>query len=138
MKIEEAIEILQSNRPSSDTRRCGEVLCEAVDVAIKACKKQVPKEPINDNCPTCKSDARNWIWDGPFNYCPYCGQALKLEEIKIVRTIENCSLIKRMGGAKPVRYNGKCIGFATSDEDDEPCDLCKDCNLNECYEEESE
>ena len=39
-------------------------------------KKQVPMEPINDNCGDCGVDIRNWAGDEPFDYCPYCGQAI--------------------------------------------------------------
>ena len=40
MTIEEAIEILRKNRPTSDPRPCGMELCEAVDMAISALRQQ--------------------------------------------------------------------------------------------------
>lgn len=40
MTREEAIEILRKNRPTSDTRPCGLELCDAVDMAISALRKQ--------------------------------------------------------------------------------------------------
>ena len=36
MTRKEAIEILKRNKPTSDPRRCGTELCEAVDMAIEA------------------------------------------------------------------------------------------------------
>lgn len=48
------------------------------------------------------------------------------------KTIENCSLIKVYG--KPMQYDGKCEGFDTSKNDDEPCRTCKGCKLNVYYE----
>lgn len=36
MTYEEAMEVLERNKPTSDTRECGRELCNAVDVAIKA------------------------------------------------------------------------------------------------------
>ena len=40
MTIEEAIEILRKNRPTSDPRPCGIELCDAVDMAISALRQQ--------------------------------------------------------------------------------------------------
>ena len=40
MAREEAIEILRKNRPTSDPRPCGVELCDAVDMAISALRKQ--------------------------------------------------------------------------------------------------
>lgn len=40
MNIKQAIEILQQNKPTSDSRRCGKELCEACDVAISAMQEQ--------------------------------------------------------------------------------------------------
>lgn len=39
MTIEEAIEILRKNRTTSDPRRCGMELCDAVDMAISALRQ---------------------------------------------------------------------------------------------------
>ena len=49
------------------------------------------------------------------------------------RTLKNCSLIRKMGGA-PDQHDGKCEGFCTQ-ESDEPCDICMRCKLNTDYEE---
>lgn len=51
-----------------------------------------------------------------------------------VRTIKNCSLIRKMGGGKPNSDNGKCVGFTKSETDDEPCEICKECRLNSTFE----
>ena len=48
MTREEAIEILKRNKPTSDPRRCGTELCEAVDMAIEALK-----EPEIVHCKDC-------------------------------------------------------------------------------------
>ena len=40
MTREKAIEILRKNRPTSDPRPCGMELCDAVDMAISALRKQ--------------------------------------------------------------------------------------------------
>jgi len=52
------------------------------------------------------------------------------------RTLYNCFLIKKFG--KPTQIDGKCQGFARSEYDDEPCERCKECELNEHYEPEDE
>ena len=48
MTKKEAIEILKRNKPTSDPRRCGTELCEAVDMAIEALK-----EPEIVHCKDC-------------------------------------------------------------------------------------
>ena len=60
---------------------------EAMQIAIKAIKKQIPKKPIirvyeNDDwndywkCPSC-GEIRSRFNDGEeLNYCPNCGQAI--------------------------------------------------------------
>lgn len=45
------------------------------------------------------------------------------------RTLENCSLIKKVGCA-PNQYDGKCEGFGRSEHDDEPCETCQNCGLH--------
>lgn len=52
------------------------------------------------------------------------------------KTFENCSLIKkcvRKGIGEPDYRNGKCCGYQKSENDDEPCEECKKCKLNEHY-----
>lgn len=53
----------------------------------------------------------------------------------MTRTLDNCSLIKLLG-VKPEQYNGKCLGYARGESDDEPFEVCKKCKLNTSYEEE--
>lgn len=51
------------------------------------------------------------------------------------RTHENCKYIKRCG--EPGKDgDGKCLGFARSDTDDEPVEPCKKCKHNSTYEDE--
>ena len=50
---------------------------------------------------------------------------------KAKRTMDNCRLIKEHG--KPSIDNGKCTGLGT-ENDDEPCEICKKCRLNNNYE----
>ena len=47
MDRKKAIEILKKNKPTSDPRRCGVELCEAVDVAIAALEE---KDHRCNNC----------------------------------------------------------------------------------------
>jgi hypothetical protein len=52
------------------------------------------------------------------------------------KTLENCSFIRKCvkkGIEKPDQRNGKCAGYQKSDTDDEPCDSCIDCKLQENY-----
>ena len=89
MTYEEAIKVIESNKPTSGYT----MLCEALDIAKEAIEKQIPKKPIRANraikingqlfmnddneflkCPTCT------LYDVPLRenqrYCHYCGQAL--------------------------------------------------------------
>lgn len=54
------------------------------------------------------------------------------------RTLDNCRLIKRNGGAEQDRAKGTCLGFGRSACDDEPCDECKHCKLYESYMDDEE
>jgi len=48
------------------------------------------------------------------------------------RTYDNCKYIKKIG--EPGRdSNGKCLGFARSEYDDEPIDVCKYCKCQTSY-----
>ena len=62
---------------------------EALDDAIKALEKQIPKKIIRENywierlCPNCKEDLERLENDGDSimtEYCPYCGQAIDWSE----------------------------------------------------------
>ena len=66
---EEAIECLKSNKPTSGYM----MLQEAVDMAIQALEKHIPKKRDSYNCPVCS----HYFEDGEcFTYCPECGQRL--------------------------------------------------------------
>ena len=65
----EAIECLKINKPTSGYM----MLQEAVDMAIQALEKQIPKKRDSYNCPVCS----HYFEDGEcFTYCPECGQRL--------------------------------------------------------------
>ena len=92
MDRKEAIEILKRNRPTSDPRRCGTELCEAVDMAIEALKEPERKkgqwEDFDyDNSYLCTSCGEIWILnDGTpeennMNYCPNCGADMRGEKV---------------------------------------------------------
>ena len=55
---------------------------EAIDVAINALEKQMPKKLINTCqyvsgcCPNCKKYISDWLEYNEFMCCPYCGQKL--------------------------------------------------------------
>lgn len=52
------------------------------------------------------------------------------------RTLYNCSLIKKMvakGMGEPERHYVTCVGYQKSENDDEPCEICKKCKLNYMY-----
>jgi hypothetical protein len=74
-KVREAIETIKSNYPTSGYY----MLCEALDTAIEALEKQLPKKPIEHStkfaaiyeCPTCG----NIDVYGQKN-CDNCGQAI--------------------------------------------------------------
>ena len=53
------------------------------------------------------------------------------------RTLENCSLIKKMGGY-PEQTETECLGFGRSEIDDEPCEICKKCKLYMGYYEDED
>lgn len=59
----------------------------------------------------------------------------------MTRTIYNCSVIQKQvnrGIGEPERYLtlNKCLGYAESDNDDEPCEACKRCKFCISFEQE--
>lgn len=57
------------------------------------------------------------------------------------RTLDNCSLIQKMikqGIGEPEQYHNinKCLGYQRSENDDEPCSICKRCKYNISFSEE--
>lgn len=88
-KVRKAIEIIKSNYPTSGYY----VLCEALDTAIEALEKQLPKKGIKEKitegvnkglhkyyCPVCyrNGDLSNKCNVG--EYCSDCGQRLDWSE----------------------------------------------------------
>lgn len=64
---------------------------------------------------------------------------LKEMEYKANTKMKDCSFVKECvskGLGEPMQKNGKCAGYQKSDIDDEPCERCKNCELNEFYEED--
>lgn len=79
MTENEAIEAIKSNRPTSGYV----ILNEALDMAINALEKQIPKKPIKDKyvpeldfCPECGTEVTYC------NYCPLCGQKIDQGELE--------------------------------------------------------
>ena len=75
MEIKKAIEAIKSNKPTSGYT----VLCEALDIAVSALEKQIPKKLLEEKkiygigeCPSCGAV----FLDKNTKYCGNCGQAL--------------------------------------------------------------
>lgn len=76
-KVREAIETIKSNYPTSGYY----MLREALDTAIEALEKQLPKKPVLKRkayggimvCPICEASDSG-------KYCIYCGQKLDWSE----------------------------------------------------------
>lgn len=76
----EAIEVIEKNRPTSGYT----MLNEALDIAINALEKQIPKKPKKSQsklrylgtymCPSCGGD---FSGTGVASYCYHCGQRFK-------------------------------------------------------------
>ena len=86
MDRKEVIEVLKKNKPTSDPRRCGIGLCEAVDMAIKALQEPERKKgkwisELKDDgdsllrCSICNYPV-SYFW-GRTNFCPECGADLR-------------------------------------------------------------
>lgn len=88
-KVREAIETIKSNYPTSGYY----MLCEALDTAIEALEKQLPKKPnfegdeyapngtfVYDTweCPNC-GECYEVDYDD-YDYCPKCGQKIDWSE----------------------------------------------------------
>lgn len=98
MDRKEAIEILKRNKPTSDPRRCGTELCEAVDMAIEALQEPERKkgqwEDFDyDNSYLCTSCGEIWtLNDGTpeennMNYCPNCGADMRKNEEELKQAL---------------------------------------------------
>lgn len=97
MELEEAIKILSELHGQccqADSIFCTDTTgarCEAVDMAISALEKQIPKNLIAEGdgyadgsmvydsfyCPSCDHCME---WDEVEDYCPSCGQKICLED----------------------------------------------------------
>lgn len=85
MTNKEAIEVIESNRPTSGYT----ILCEALDIAKKALEKQIQKKVTHEatlykccTCPNCKNVVDRYTeFAGKkvrvtYIYCHFCGQKL--------------------------------------------------------------
>lgn len=80
MTTEETIEIIKKNKPTSDPRKCGKVLCEACDMVIEALDKQIPKKPKKIGFSTFCAVCGGYVIKQPFsNFCGRCGQKISWE-----------------------------------------------------------
>ena len=66
-----------------------DVILAAQDRAIEAMTYNIPKAPdtckeedgrIHMYCPSCETDISDW--DDSWDFCPYCGQAIRMVEEK--------------------------------------------------------
>lgn len=74
----DAIEELKySIEPNQGFMECrtGTISEETIKLAIEALEKQIPKKPIELNCPRCRFNGIDNSW-WVFTYCPECGQAI--------------------------------------------------------------
>ena len=70
MKPQEAIGIIKTNWPDKSYT----ILGEAMNAAIEALEKQVPKIDTKEVCPNCQA----WTWAASKEpYCCHCGQMLR-------------------------------------------------------------
>ena len=75
MTESEAIKELHEIRPRGGI--IPQKRAEAIDMAIKALEKQIPKKIVkHDKCPVCNNNqSTTWYYVGA-SYCEYCGQKL--------------------------------------------------------------
>ena len=88
MTVQEAIKILNPETSADALLEIGyyggfngkmaqiQAVIYASLVAIESMEKQIPKKPINKECPICEEPIPRW----DTRYCPNCGQALKWGE----------------------------------------------------------
>ena len=74
MTESEAIKILQRDLQIQLENKALPDGIEAIQIAIQALEKQIPKKRDNYSCPICS----HYFEDGEcFTYCPECGQRLE-------------------------------------------------------------
>ena len=101
MTYEEAIRVIESNRPTSGYT----MLCEALDIAVEAIEKQIPKKPIRAN-----------------RAIKINGQLFMNDEREALTEIKE--LIDQYWGVDPIYYTG-----SEDTEEAEAARLC--CCINE-------
>ena len=106
MNIKQAIEILQQNKPTSDSRCCGKELCEACDVAISAMKELqlykdgklclVPEDVYTSQCEELDAYKQLGILEEvreaveKQSECKSCGYKTHSERISKLNNCNNC------------------------------------------------
>ena len=88
MTEDKAIELLEYIRKTGNGEApyvgCAQNI--AIEMAINALEKQMPKKLINTCqyvsgcCPNCKKYISDWLEYNEFMCCPYCGQKLDWDE----------------------------------------------------------
>ena len=74
MTESEAIKILQMDLQIQLENKALQDGIEAIQIAIQALEKQIPRKRDSYNCPVCS----HYFEDGEcFTYCPECGQRLE-------------------------------------------------------------
>ena len=88
MTPEEAIKVLRVildpyDYPFGEKSKCYQYDLEAINKAIEALKKQIPKKPYDTvHCPLCKIEVELQPVDTEqVTYCLHCGQAIDWSDI---------------------------------------------------------
>ena len=88
MTSEEAIKVLKVildpyDYPFGEKSKCYQYDLEAINKAIEALKKQIPKKPYDTvHCPLCKIEVELQPVDTEqVTYCLHCGQAIDWSDI---------------------------------------------------------
>lgn len=88
MTSEEAIKVLRVildpyDYPFGEKSKCYQYDLEAINKAIEALKKQIPKKPYDTvHCPLCKIEVELQPVDTEqVTYCLHCGQAIDWSDI---------------------------------------------------------
>ena len=86
-------------------------------------------------CPKCGNEYECYFEDikESWKYCPHCGQRLGPPEVEQVRGIKRKADCQHAGKTA----DGKCVGYQKSELDDEPCDMCMDCQESQFYEDDN-
>ena len=85
MTSKEAIKQFKERLAITDYRQQIPEYYEAIELAIEALEKQIPKKPVNYNsiphsrCPICNNSVKVYEDAHEYHYCLYCGQCLDWE-----------------------------------------------------------